>query len=187
MSFDFARFIRTITVAPLFASYFSKMLDHCKISHKIPICLPKVVWRWEDQKTSQVGRWDGHLQVNAYHKVFTSVKVGQIVGVDIEDESLVVKIVFVSVHHLDNSRADGQATNNALPVGLEGFHCATEDLGIRPGKEVSALGFRGPGEGSQFGGILLGCRLENRSRQEGGCPPLCRETGGSSSRKHDSN
>ena len=89
-------------------------------------------------------------QLSTYHKVFASVKVGEVVGVAFENESLVVKIVFVSVDGVYESRTDGQTGDDGLPVVLEGFDGTADELGIGPRQKVAALDLGRAGESRQF-------------------------------------
>jgi hypothetical protein len=56
------------------------------------------------------------IENNTYHEVFASVEVSEVVRVTVEDESLVVKIVFVSVHGMDETRSNGHTSDNFFPV-----------------------------------------------------------------------
>mmetsp|Transcript_2856 Transcript_2856/g.7754 ORF Transcript_2856/g.7754 Transcript_2856/m.7754 type:complete len:218 (+) Transcript_2856:1507-2160(+) len=84
----------------------------------------------EVTSTHQQGTHDWKDAVEI-HKVFGAVKVGQIVGVAFNDDSAVVEVVFLSVHHLEEAGDSDQGTDDGLPVRLEGLNGAAEDLGIR--------------------------------------------------------
>jgi len=108
-----------------------------------------------------------------YHEVFASVEVGEIIGVAIEDESLVVKVIFVSVNGVDEARSNGQTSDNGLPVRLQRFQGAANKLGVRAREKVSALRLGRAGKSRQFRGIVLVRRLEQRSRKKRGSSLPC--------------